>query len=941
MLYRLIHRFTLRLNFQNDSPRSVYTYRENFEKHRDQGLRMNRGLLTILGSVLSISSYGAGGSEQELLPVSNNVKSADKPNVILFLVDDWGVMDTSVPLSYDIYADNEKPVARGFNEFYKTPNLEDLAKDGMSFTQAYALPVCSPTRASLMTGFNAPRHGITVHLNLDGGIDSRTFNTPTHRNPDNWRYRGMDSTDLTLPQLLSEQGYRTIHVGKGHFASAGEPASDPAALGFEISLGGSHNGSPARYIGTPGWGSEIRPVPDIETYEENGKFLTVALTEAHNDALEQAVVENIPFFSYMSYYAVHTPHTQNPNATGDYRNATNISHEQFASMVEGVDTSLGMIRDKLEELGVAENTLLLFMGDNGSNSPALSDHGLIDDPDFSDYPIRGKKATHWEGGIHVPLFISWAKNDPSNTLQQMYPIVSGGIEHDIVSLVDIAPTILSIANVAHPSMDGVDLTEYLNGSPGTHREQTLLIHQPNDHRTGYFTTYRRNNFKLTYFYATDSFQLYDLSMDRRESNDIANTEPALVGEMASEMINALNDGWGEYGEIWPALNPEQIEVPARPLEEDPPHFTGNAVLMCNGLAVTIDMNNGDSPSSPNSDVILGTAENDNIDAGDGDDVICGGRGNDTIEGGKGKDIIFGQGGDDTLVGGCQSLCSSSDTSADELTGGVGNDTLLSNANSDATAYGGPGIDNMSGSGMLFGGADDDIINPGPDSKAFGQKGNDNFHLFDFSGVAYGGDGDDYFEALSPVNNVNNSSVTLYGDRGDDDFFVSGADGYVMYGGNGKDDFQLNGDSHIVHAGRGNDTVDIVDGDVQHPNSANLSLLVVFGNEDDDTMNCSDTYSCMFYGGNGSDTLNGASQNDILNGNSGNDFIYGFGGADDIRGHDGNDMLDGGAGADTIRGGADDDTVVGGGHGDTVHGNSGTDICDDTSHASCETPYASP
>ena len=289
-----------------------------------------------------------------------------------------------------------------------------------------------------------------------------------------------------------------------------------------------------------------------------------------NDQMEAAVNDGVPFFSYMSYYAVHTPFTEDPNSTGDYSDAVSNGHRRFATMVEAVDRSLGEIRAKLVELGVAENTLIIVVGDNGSDSPALSTRGQINSNTFNDYPIRGKKASCYEGGNHVPLFVAWAQADPDNAFQQALPIAGGTVEHDIVSIVDLPTTILATANVAHPPMDGVDLRPYLASVPGTHREQTLLVHQPNAHNSPFFTSYRRDDYKLIYHYyedPADQFELYDLANDRNESNDLASTRPELVLELAREMAKALDDGWGIYGPLWPTFNGGGDED--RPFVSDP------------------------------------------------------------------------------------------------------------------------------------------------------------------------------------------------------------------------------------------------------------------------------------------------------------------------------------------------------------------------------------
>jgi len=295
-----------------------------------------------------------------------------------------------------------------------------------------------------------------------------------------------------------------------------------------------------------------------------------------NDAITEATDDGVPFFSYMSYYAVHSPFTTNPNATGDYSDAVSNGHGRFATMVEGVDNSLGQIRAHLEAIGVAEDTLIIFVGDNGSDSPALRSGNQISSNTFNDYPIRGKKANCYEGGYHVPLFVAWGKEDPTNAFQQQLSISGGTVEHDIVSVVDLPTTVLSVADVSHPDMDGVDLSPYLTSTPGTHREQTLLRHQPNSHNSNFFTTYRRDDYKLIYFYyedPEDQFELYDLALDRDESNNLADNDPQLLLELAREMAAALDASWGELGPLWPTFGTGvqngESDDDLRPFVDDP------------------------------------------------------------------------------------------------------------------------------------------------------------------------------------------------------------------------------------------------------------------------------------------------------------------------------------------------------------------------------------
>ncbi|MFC5050876.1 sulfatase-like hydrolase/transferase [Rubritalea spongiae] len=545
-------------------------------------LTLNPGNIDVTGSTslnvtpTETTTYtltAAGESENATAEVTVSI-GPEVPNIIIFLVDDFGVTDTSVPFAYDSYNDSGSPLLTGFNNFYKTPNMETLAAQGMKFTQAYAMPVCSPTRTSVMTGHNSPRHGITVHLNLAGTIDNNSFAQKSHRGPNNWRYMGMDATDVTLPQLLSNASYRSIHCGKGHFGGKGRYAADPTAIGFDVNIAGSSSGQPARYISnsSSGFESSSRAMPGMEAYTGSGAgtYLTDALTIEMNSAISTAVSDGVPFFGYMSYYAVHSPFTYNPGVDASaYSSGVSTNHKKFATMVEGVDISLGNIIQHLDSLGVAEDTLILFMGDNGSDSPALNDEGQIGNANFNDFPMRGKKGSAYEGGTRVPLIIAWAKPDTQNAFQQALPIVENAVEHDIVSLMDIAPTILSICGVDHPYMDGFNLSPYLLGQSGSHRPQQLISYVPHEHRSDYFLWYREPDWKLIYRFYNDSFELYNLTSDPDESDNLSSAQPEKVLTMARAMAAELDNSWGDLGELWPTLNPTQVAVPARPLEDDP------------------------------------------------------------------------------------------------------------------------------------------------------------------------------------------------------------------------------------------------------------------------------------------------------------------------------------------------------------------------------------
>ncbi|MDP4996162.1 MAG: sulfatase-like hydrolase/transferase [Akkermansiaceae bacterium] len=476
----------------------------------------------------------------------------ERLNILLMLVDDYGPMDSSVLFAYDHYDDTGAPLTTAFNNYYRTPNMESLASTGMKFTQAYAMPMCSPTRVSLMTGLNSPRHGVTVHLNALSAVDNASFSVKTHRGPNNWRWLGMDGTDTTLPQLLKDIGYHTFFVGKDHMSKT----QGPTAIGFDVS--------------------------------DSALYKSTALTPKATTMIENAVNAGDPFFGYISYQDVHAGFYFASDVDYDYSQATppahNLSHEKFSTMVESVDNSLGTIVAKLNELGVADDTLIIFLGDNGSDSPALSDEFGANGTNFDDFPMRGKKGSAYEGGIRVPFYVSWAARDDGNSLQQNLPIPAASVEHDIITVEDVAPTILALLDQPSPGMDGYDLTPYLRAEVGTHRPQKVLRHMPHEHRSNYFTAFRDGDWKIIYRYhmdgavsgtnedvnkGHDTLQLFNLAADPYEETNLAISQPEKLLTMARAMARELDSSWGIYGPLWPVHNPSETSTPARPLVDDP------------------------------------------------------------------------------------------------------------------------------------------------------------------------------------------------------------------------------------------------------------------------------------------------------------------------------------------------------------------------------------
>ncbi len=452
-----------------------------------------------------------------------------RPNILFFLVDDMGWQDTSLPFHYDANGD---PVVSALNQRYRTPHMETLAGRGMMFTSAYACSVCSPTRVSIMTGMNSARHYVTTWTHPDSPRDTGSNQVPHLKSPD-WRTAGMDETDVTLPSLLQQAGYRTIHAGKAHFGCNGSFAGDPRAIGFDVNIAGHGAGGPGSYYGTQNFGSGTWQVPGLEEYHGEDIFLTEALTREMNASIEQSVQDGVPFFAYMAHYAVHVPWASDSRFATNYPSLSGGALE-FATLVEGMDRSLGDILAKLEELGVAEDTFVIFLSDNGG--------------DYVNTPLQSKKGTGFEGGGRVPLTASWAKRNPANAFQTALPVPAASRVDDIVAAWDMFPTVLGTAGVTLPSgtMDGHDLRPYFRDDPGTHRPQEFVMHFPHGHNNDHFSIMRSGEWKLIYNYGDESYELYNLVDDIGEATNLESAEPVRLYDMAEALVDRLDGMAAQY-----------------------------------------------------------------------------------------------------------------------------------------------------------------------------------------------------------------------------------------------------------------------------------------------------------------------------------------------------------------------------------------------------------
>ena len=238
----------------------------------------------------------------------------------------------------------------------------------------------------------------------------------------------------------------------------------------------------------------------------------------------------------MSHYAVHAP-WQYPDSRF-VNNYPTLAGQglAFATLVEGMDKSLGDILQKLEELGVAEETLVIFFSDNGS---AWSSGG----------PFRDKKGSRFEGGVRVPLIVSWAKRNDEHPLQQAFPIPRASADHRLVTCVDMMPTFLAVSGAANPKetvIDGFDVSPYFTGQEETCRPQEFLVHFPHQHRNTLFSTYREKDWKIIYSYATEKWELYNLVEDPLEKDNACNAEPSIALKLARTMVQQLDAQQAQY-----------------------------------------------------------------------------------------------------------------------------------------------------------------------------------------------------------------------------------------------------------------------------------------------------------------------------------------------------------------------------------------------------------
>lgn len=415
----------------------------------------------------------------------------DQLNVVFFLIDDLGWRDLGCYGS----------------TYYRTPHIDRLAAEGMRFTDGYAAcNVCSPTRAAIMTGKYPARLMLTQWLPA-GRWDAEKKKLREARYLSN-----LPLEEVTIAEALRGHGYRTGFFGKWHLGPL--PYYYPEHQGFDLNVAGRDYGAPGSYFypfeGTwkiPTTGKLLHKEPPLSG--KPGDYLTDRLTDEAETFIRQNAER--PFLAFISHYAVHTPLEGKPEMVAHYTEVPKPEQQgkpKYAAMVESVDESVGRITKLLQELGIADHTLVVFTSDNGAS------HGSSNNA-----PLRAGKGSNYEGGLRVPVIVKW----PGVTSPD-------SVSHEPVISTDFYPTILAALGLPllpHNHMDGVSLVPLLKGAQQLERD-ALFWHYPhyNQHPESFPAgVVRQGDWKLIEAYETGELSLYNLADDLGESRNLADSQP--------------------------------------------------------------------------------------------------------------------------------------------------------------------------------------------------------------------------------------------------------------------------------------------------------------------------------------------------------------------------------------------------------------------------------
>ena len=435
--------------------------------------------------------------------------AAQSPNVVLILADDLGW----------------KGLGCYGSEFFETPNIDALATQGIQFDQAYsAATVCAPSRASLMSGQYTTRHKVTWVAQFQQKLlQQKKVNTlngfkyiqPVHP------YNLPEGT-VTLGHAFQSAGYSTAMYGKWHLGK--RPEDLPDQLGFDeyYTFSGMKHFSP-------------KTIPDNKQHGEE-VYLTDLMCDKAMDFMERKAAEKKPFFLYYPDFLVHAPMEARQADLDHFKDKTLGTYQKSvmgAAMTKALDDTVGRILGKLDELGIADNTIVLFTSDNGGLA-YKEDGGWS--KSRSQYPLKGHKSLEFEGGSRVPLIVRWSGKIKENS-----------VSHELVSGIDIYPTLLSMAGVDLPKgqvFDGVDFSPILANPAATLAERDMFWYKPvyNHNVFGRCSMWmRRGKWKMIYAFVDEELELYDIENDISEEHNLVSQYPELAERMKQAAFQWLED----------------------------------------------------------------------------------------------------------------------------------------------------------------------------------------------------------------------------------------------------------------------------------------------------------------------------------------------------------------------------------------------------------------
>jgi arylsulfatase A-like enzyme len=449
-----------------------------------------------------------------------------KPNILFILVDDLGYRDLSITGS----------------KFHETPNVDQLAKESVIFTQGYAASrVCSPSRASIMTGKFTARHGITDWIGAKAGKEWRKRNRFDKLLPVSY-VQVLPKNDITIAETLKNNGYKTFFAGKWHLGGKG---SYPEDHGFDINKGGFHRGGPSGGFFSPFKNPKLKD-------KGKGENLTIRLAKETANFIQQN--KDSTFFAFLSFYAVHAPIQTTEVKWKKYRNKAvkqgisksgykmervlPIRQEQdnpiYGGLVETMDDAVGVVLKTLKENGLDKNTIVVFTSDNG---------GVASGDNFStsNLPLRGGKGYQWEGGIREPFFIK-VPGLETEDLESDFPVIH----------TDFYPTLLDLANIpliTKQHIDGISLKPILEGKV-INIDRPLYWHYPHYGNQGGepSSIIQKNGWKLIHYYEDNRQELFKLPSTEKDELNVITKHPEIAENLNKKLMNWLSEVNAKYPE---------------------------------------------------------------------------------------------------------------------------------------------------------------------------------------------------------------------------------------------------------------------------------------------------------------------------------------------------------------------------------------------------------